>query len=164
MEATSEESEAAVFRSLVSKVTSPEHQFHVQYYSDGQLKDRLLSAIDIPVVREEIRDRAPRTSHQLINRVIHHLWTKKRTAGTIVAHLAATDYDVDEEDIPEGMSLSESCGGDAKHTIIHQGLTTSDDEVADPPREEGGYLVPIGCAACAAVVGQSPAAIRLMFR
>lgn len=118
MEGCPNESEISVFRAFISRVMSLQHQLHDEYHSDIQLRDRLLTAVDIPTIRDTLRDKRPRTSHQLIHLVPNRLSTNKKTAGTISAHLATRQQVFEEDSLCDIMySLGQFYGGNVKRNI-----------------------------------------------
>lgn len=63
------ESKVNVFGKFVSNVSSLINQVDTTYHTDSFLRDRLLTAVDIPYIQAKIRDRMPDTSQQAVNRV-----------------------------------------------------------------------------------------------
>lgn len=55
-----------------------------------------MSAIDLPEIQNALRDRTPRTSHELINRVANRLSTRKGSSGA-EAHVAEHELDGADE-------------------------------------------------------------------
>ena len=102
-----EESEVTVFRQFVSKLMSLQHQLDPTYHSDNFLRDRLLTAVDIPAIQATLRDRMPRTSQQAVNRVANQLCDQSRSAGSNSACF------IDEKS-SANYTLGRSYGGDAK--------------------------------------------------
>lgn len=102
MENHPDESELAVFRTFISRMMSLQHQFHTEYHSDRQLRDRLLNDVEIPAIKDGIKERILRTSHQGINRVDNSLSTSKRTEGSISALIADCPINPDDDDEEEG--------------------------------------------------------------
>lgn len=97
---------------------SLQHELHPDYHTDRRLRDRLLNAVDIPTIQDALRDRTPRISQQLINRVANRLSTQKRTAGMTAAHLAEDAHDWDDSDDDMALySLGQKYGGDAKRHL-----------------------------------------------
>ena len=69
-------SEVNVFREFVAKVMRVHDQLDSTYHGDRMLRDQLMTSIDIPVVQDSLKDKVPRTSQQLINRVENRLSEK----------------------------------------------------------------------------------------
>lgn len=76
------ESQMSLFRSFAARLMSLQHQLQKDYHTDKYLRDRLMSAVEIPDIQNTLRDRTPRTSHQLINRVENLLSTRAGSSGT----------------------------------------------------------------------------------
>lgn len=81
-EADPESSEAAVFRTFVAKLTSLQKQLDTPYHTDNFLRDRLLTAVDLPAIQSTLRDRMPQTSQMAVNRVANQLSDKPGSAGS----------------------------------------------------------------------------------
>lgn len=79
------ESEVVVFRKFVSRLMSLQKELRPNYHSDDILRDRLLTALNIPSIQVTLRDRIPRTSQQAVNRVANQLSDKPRSAGSSLA-------------------------------------------------------------------------------
>lgn len=103
----------------MSRLMSLQHELHSEYHSDGQLRDHLLNAVDISAIKDSIKDRTPRTAHQLNNRVSNRLSTGKTTAGSISALRAAPTYDPGDEDAENEVqyTLCQNYAGDARRTL-----------------------------------------------
>lgn len=75
-----------------------------------------MSATDLSEIQNSLRDRTPRTSHQLINRVANRLSTRKGSSGaedSIVnqEHCGSSE----DEEIQDALyTLGQKYGGDAK--------------------------------------------------
>lgn len=76
------ESVVSVLRSFVAKLMRIQKQLETTYHGDGYLRHRLLTEVDIISISYTLRDRVPRTSQKLINRVYNRLSEKPKTAGT----------------------------------------------------------------------------------
>lgn len=127
---------------FVALMMSLEHQLHMEYHRDSQLRDRLQSAINIPTIKDEIKDPTPRMSHKFINRVSNLLSTSNRTVGPVSALVVAHELESDLMDDYEGdghYTLGQSCGGDAKCNIQHTGQGEGHGEAAG---EEDSYITP----------------------
>ena len=99
------ESEATVFRNFTASLMSLQNQLDDTYHDDKFLRDRLLTAVDIPSIQSSLRDRLPRTSQQAINRVAIQLSDRKRSAGSNAACTV--------EDNETFYSLGKTYGGEA---------------------------------------------------
>lgn len=74
------------------------------------------------MIQDALRDKAPRTSHQLINRVANRLSTKKRTVGTIFAHISSLHSNLEDATHDHGLvTLGHRYGGNAKRLIKMSG-------------------------------------------
>lgn len=80
--------EIDVFKDFTDDLMSTQQQLHNTYHTERQLRDRLLTAVDVPSLQEIIADRQPRTAHQLIEQVANSLSERPRSAGSTVAHLS----------------------------------------------------------------------------
>lgn len=65
--------EITVFRSFVAKLISLQKQRDESYNGDRYIRDRLLTAVDMPLIRDSLRDRVPSTSQKLISSVANRL-------------------------------------------------------------------------------------------
>lgn len=115
-----DESEVTIFRKFVAKLTSLQNQLDPTYQTDQFLRDRLLTAVDIPSIQSTLRDRLPRTSQQTINRVANQLSDKKKTAGSnsVCMTSAYTNVPYKTHDPYENhvhYSLGKTYGGDARN-------------------------------------------------
>lgn len=106
-----EESEVEIFRKFVAKMISLQKQLDDVYHADHFLRDRLLTAVDIPKIQLTLRDRMPRNSQNAIQRVANQLSDKLRSAGTNIV-CSAEDDSTDQTKIL--YSLGKTFGGDAK--------------------------------------------------
>lgn len=61
---------------------SLQKQLDTPYHKDRFLRDRLLTAVDIPNILTTLRDRMPRTSQQAVNRIANQLCDKPKSAGS----------------------------------------------------------------------------------
>ena len=57
-----DESEVTIFRKFTASLMSLQNQLDDSYHDDQFLRDRLLTAVDIPSIQSSLRDRLPRTS------------------------------------------------------------------------------------------------------
>lgn len=65
MEERPDGSQMEVFRKFAERLMGLQHQLQRDYHPDRYLRDRLMSAVDILYIQHALRDRTPRTSHQL---------------------------------------------------------------------------------------------------
>lgn len=112
MEAEPNESEVTVFQKFTTTLLSLQQQLDKSYHSDTLLRDRLLTAVDMPAVKAGLRDRFPRTSKQAINRVAIQLSERKKSAGSASAYWTARVRHCDAR-----YSLDRIYGGDAKRPM-----------------------------------------------
>lgn len=82
MSAAPTQSEAAVIRTFVAKLMSLQKRLDMSYQSDSFLRDRLLTATDVPAIQSTLRAWMPRTSQQAVSRIKNHLSDSKRAAGS----------------------------------------------------------------------------------
>lgn len=68
--------------------------------------------MDIPTIQNTLKDRLPRTSHQLINRVATQLSERKESAGSTITCLSNSDNNINTDSV--NYSLGKQYGGDAK--------------------------------------------------
>lgn len=107
------ESEVSVFRTFVAKLMSLQKQLDPSYHDDSFLRDRLLTAVDLPAVQVTLRDRMPRSSQQAVNRIANQLCDRPRSAGSIAACATLDDSD-GEANAEANYSLGKVYGGEAK--------------------------------------------------
>lgn len=69
LEEQPDESQMAGFRKFDAQLRSVQHQFQMDYHTDLYLGNRLMSAIDVPDMKNALRERTPHSSNQLINLV-----------------------------------------------------------------------------------------------
>lgn len=89
-------SEVVVLRTFVARLMSVQKQFYTPYHGDSYLRDRLIYAVDIKLIQETLGDRVPRTSHQIINRVLNRLSNKPKSARTAIENLVSEFTEDDE--------------------------------------------------------------------
>lgn len=106
-------SEVEIFRKLTAELMRTEKQLDTPYNGDRYLRDRQLTAVEIPRIWDSLRDRMPRTAQQLINRVANRLSDKPKTAGTELA-LHAEDDDPTENGSSAMYNLGKNYGGKAQ--------------------------------------------------
>lgn len=75
------ESEVTVFRKVVSKLISIQHQLDETYHLYSILRDRLLAVVNIPAIQVVLPARMPRNSQYSVNRVANQLGDEKTSAG-----------------------------------------------------------------------------------
>lgn len=109
-------SEITVFRSFGSNLTSLQYQLHENYHTDWYLRDQLMTYIDIPNIRDTLKDRVPRTSHQIVRRVASTLYNKKNSSES-AAYLADKyrhpDVGLNHNENEDMYSLGQNYGGEA---------------------------------------------------
>lgn len=81
MEDRQDESQTAAIRSITARLMNHQYDPRKDYHTYLYLYDRLLSAVDIPDIKKQLRDRTPRTFLQLNNRVSNRLNTGKGSSG-----------------------------------------------------------------------------------
>lgn len=74
--------EVSVFRQFVSKFGRIKKKLAVTYNPDNVLRDRLLIAVDIPIIQTTLRIRIPRSSWEAINRVANQFSHLSGSAGS----------------------------------------------------------------------------------
>lgn len=108
------DTEMSVFGEYVYPLMSIQHQLHDGYHTDRPLHHRLINSVYIPFITDLLRDRPPRTSHQLFDRVPDQ---KQRTAEAESVHIPDRDYDPEEKNDEEATyNLGERYGGPASTT------------------------------------------------
>lgn len=75
-------SEVSVFRPFVSKLMSLQKKLDLQNHTDSFLRDRILTAVDLPAIQVAFRDRMLRTSQQAVSRISNQLSDEKNKAGS----------------------------------------------------------------------------------
>lgn len=86
-----DESQAKVFLDFVATLYQLQKQLDIPYHAGRYLRDRLLTADEIPYVRTTLRDRIPRSSEQEIRKVMNSLSENKGSAGRATAFLEQDD-------------------------------------------------------------------------
>lgn len=77
MEDRPDESQKTGFRSFAAHLVSLQNKLEKGYHTDRYLRDRLMSAVDIPEMQNALRDGVTPTSHPIINRVANRMSTRK---------------------------------------------------------------------------------------
>lgn len=102
MQESAFESEVSVFLSFVAKIMTLQKKLYAPYHTDGVLRDRLLTAVDLPAFHRTIRDRIPRSSQQAVHRVANKLNDHPRSAESASAWVAHHDgFEYENETAPE---------------------------------------------------------------
>lgn len=110
------DAEVDVFRRFVSKLTSLQQKLDTRYHGDHYLRDRLLTAVDIPEIQGALRDRLPHSSQQAINRVASKLSEAPRTSVTATVHFVGEE--LEDVSMPEAhYSLGRSFTGGARQNV-----------------------------------------------
>lgn len=113
-----DDSEVAVFRDFVARLMALQKQLDTSYHADRFLRDRLLTAVDLPALQTTLRDRIPRSSHQAVQRIANQLSDKKGSAGSTVAMIAGSSPIYGSGYENEALySLGRTYGGDAKRRV-----------------------------------------------
>lgn len=110
-----EQSEIDVFQSFATRAMEIQRQLGEEYQGDRYLRDRLQEAVDIPSIRDFLKDRPARTSQNLINRVANRLSDRPKTAGAVYANWTIGAIDSEDDDAYYG--LGQRYGGDAKRQV-----------------------------------------------
>lgn len=92
MRAKKNESEITAFLSFTARIMSVQKQLDTPCHGDRYLRDSLLTAVDVPKIMESLKERMPRSSQKLINRVSNRFSDKPKTAGTAVVHYSSEPY------------------------------------------------------------------------
>lgn len=122
---TPDESEVAVFRTLVAQLVLLLKQLESSYHVDRYLRERLIPAVDIPHIRNALRDRVLRMAQQSLQRLASRVGSDARTAGSIAnANLTIyADQGVEWDQVEGGgqslalYSLGQSYGGQEKSPV-----------------------------------------------
>lgn len=147
-------SEVEVFNAVIAKLTGFQKQLDADYQRDRYLRDRLLTAIDIPSLQDPLRDRLPRTAQQAIQRTIRRLSDKPKTAGTLIAHVATPETDPAEKeeqphDCEAHYSLGQKYGGQAQKPMKTYGPKHADRSNRGGRRLKSGWMRGVkGCFVC----------------
>lgn len=78
---TPDDFEAGTFQKFVTKLMSLQKQLNRKYHSNRCLRDRLMTAIDIPSIQASMRVLIPRTEQQPTNLIVNRLSEKPITVG-----------------------------------------------------------------------------------
>jgi hypothetical protein len=107
-------SEFDVFKGMCRLLSTTQRQLHESYHNDRFLKDQIVIAVDIPEIERSLREKAARTSHEVIQRVAALLSNEPRSAG---AH-----FTIDNEHENEGYyGTANRYGGEAKRKLRWKG-------------------------------------------
>lgn len=134
-------SEMEVFQIFAARAMAIQGQLNDGYKGDRYLRDRLQGAIDIPAIKEFLKDRPADTSQQLINRVATHLSGRPRTAGAINANWGMVMDQSEEGDVM--YTLGQQYGGGAKRPIksfVKRGRKTHGREGGRPRRRQPDWM------------------------
>lgn len=74
-------SEKDVFRRFVAQVMSLQKHLDASFYDDKRLRDRLMTAVDIPWIETSLRDQVSRTAHQMSKRIANQHSDRRKEAG-----------------------------------------------------------------------------------
>lgn len=122
MRETPDAPEVQVFREFVDKLMSLQHQLHEDYHTDRYLRDRLMTAIDIPNISDSLKDRVPRNAHQLVNRVANRLSGRKNSSGTTLTFIGKHNNQSEPKNKDEALySIGQNYGGEAKGKVKRYG-------------------------------------------
>lgn len=141
MEKDPSASEITVYRTFVAKLMSTQQQLEAVYHGDRHLRDQLIASIDIPKVQDTLKDRVPRTAHQLVNRVANRLSDKPRSAGITSAYLSSHNQSSypSSEDERVNYTLGQNYGGAAKREtkgFVRRPFRNRNDRQGDGPRRK----------------------------
>lgn len=100
--------EVTEFRKFLARLMRLHNQLDVTYHTDQFLRDRLVTAVNIPQMQSSLRDHLPRSNQKEINRTSSELSNEKRLGGKNSACLIDTDED------EEMYSLGRRYGGDER--------------------------------------------------
>lgn len=76
------DSHVEVFQKLFAKFISLQKQNKLSCHGDKFLKDRIMTAVDIPSAHTAIQDRIPTTAQHLTNLLANKLFENPKTAGS----------------------------------------------------------------------------------
>jgi hypothetical protein len=77
-----EKSEVDVFKGLCRLLSTTQRQLHEYYHNDRILKDQIVISVEIPGIERSLRQKAARTSHEVVQRVAALLSNAPRSAGS----------------------------------------------------------------------------------
>lgn len=146
MEEKPDESEVAVYRDFIARLMSIQDQLDESYQGDKFLRDQLLASVDIPKVQGSLRDKIPRSSQQLINRVANHLSERPRSAGMTAANIASANLGYERQQSSAMYTLGRQFGGEARKPVKQYG---SRGYYRGQRRKKPSWLVGVtGCFVC----------------
>lgn len=90
MEIDRDASETDVLSKFVARIMRIQQKLLKKYHEDELLRDQLMSAIDSPPIRQSLRERITKNTHETISRAASMTSDKSRTAGSSSAHY--TDF------------------------------------------------------------------------
>lgn len=105
------EFEVTIFRKLITQLMTLQDQLNDTFHTYLFLRDRLMTANDIPHIQTTLRDRMPRSSPQDVNCMANQRRDKSQTAGSFSA--GVVDCDTSQVDEAHS-SLGKSFGVDAR--------------------------------------------------
>ena len=109
-----DKSEMEVFRKLADRLTNLQRQLDKSYHADHLLRDQLIIAVDLPLIKRSLRERVPRTAQEAIPRVATFLSKEKGSAGAY--------FNFEEHGIDDALySLGNKFGGEAKKSLKGRG-------------------------------------------
>lgn len=100
---------------------SLQKQLSSSYHTDTFLRDRRLTAVDLPDIYTTLQDKILRTSHQDVNRIANQLCEKAHLAGSTSACRSKSQ----ENDTAAHSSLESPYGGDANGRQNLPGINTT---------------------------------------
>lgn len=82
--------EMSALHTFVAKSMILQKQLDKTYHTNGFLRDRLIIAVDLPAIQSALRDKMPRTSQQVFNKIANQLCYKAWSAGSGAACIASS--------------------------------------------------------------------------
>lgn len=79
-----------IFREFVAKLMSLQKQMDASSHDDYSLRDRLMTAVDLPSSQGLLRDGIPQIAQQLANKIAHHFPKRPQSVRPSVVHYRHT--------------------------------------------------------------------------
>lgn len=77
-----EDFEVVVLNDFLTRLKNLQKKLDKSYHPDRFIRDRFLTAIDVPAIQGPLHDRIPRTEQQIVQREVRRFSDKTKTAGT----------------------------------------------------------------------------------
>lgn len=86
--------EVEVFNDFIATLSNLQKHLDEDYQNDRYLRDRRLTSIATPSIRDPIWDRMPRTAQPIIQKTFRRLSNKPKSAGTLAPPVVGSKEDI----------------------------------------------------------------------